>query len=403
MAKERNALRAGVFMVVSLALIVFVIITISGAGKFTESFTTYPIAFDLKDDVGGLRVGDEVRIGGVKVGDVRDIQIDPAHSAVIVMIDIPSKYRLSKDAMVRAQRELTGTASINIEGFGTGPELASNDFIVGQADQLGGLLHQLAGLKPDITTIVQNIKVASVKMNTDLDKFGQTSDSFTTTGMEASSTIQSLRVRIPEIIDRYESVVAAADRMLDAIRDFVGPSSRDFHETVANLNQITSNLKVSLPQVVQKLDSALGKAGIVLEKASSAMRDVQATAKNLKLATGTLNSILTDNHGKLNAIVDGLKATSDNLKYASLEIWHSPWRLLYQPKPGEVANLNIYDSVRQFSEGADDLDDAATSLRDVLKDPNADPDQVKRMMAHLNDCFDKFQVVQNKLWQEIKD
>ena len=85
MAKQRNALRAGVFMVVSLALIIFVIVTISGAGKFTQSFTTYPIAFDLKADVGGLRAGDDVRIGGVKVGDVRDIQIDPARSMVLVM------------------------------------------------------------------------------------------------------------------------------------------------------------------------------------------------------------------------------------------------------------------------------------------------------------------------------
>jgi phospholipid/cholesterol/gamma-HCH transport system substrate-binding protein len=403
MAKQRNALRAGVFMVVSLALIIFVIVTISGAGKFTQSFTTYPIAFDLKADVGGLRAGDDVRIGGVKVGDVRDIQIDPARSMVLVMIDVPSKYILTKDAAVRVQRGLTGSSSINVEGFGTGAELASNDYILGEPDQLGGLLHQLAALKPDITTIVDNVKVASVKLNTDLDKLANTSDSFTTTGMEATSTIQSLKVRIPEIIDRYETVVTAADRMLDAIRDFVGPSSRDFHQTVANLNRITGDLKVQLPEVVQKLDAVLGKAGVVIDRASSAMVDIQATAKNLKSATGTLNSVLTDNRGKLNAIIAGLKSTSDNLKDASTEIRHSPWRLLYQPKDGEVANLNIYDSVRQFAEGANQLDDAATSLRDVLKDPNADPDQVKRMMGHLNDSFAQFQIVQSKLWQEIKD
>jgi hypothetical protein len=98
-----------------------------------------------------------------------------------------------------------------------------------------------------------------------------------------------------------------------------------------------------------------------------------------------------------------LKTTSDNLKDASVEIRHSPWRLLYQPKPDEVANLNIYDSVRQFAEGADSLDDAAASLRDALKDPNADPEQVKRLMLHLNDSFAQFQQVQDKLWKEIKE
>ena len=105
----------------------------------------------------------------------------------------------------------------------------------------------------------------------------------------------------------------------------------------------------------------------------------------------------------MNGIVSSLKATSDNLKYATVEIRHSPWRLLYQPKPGEVANLNIYDSVRQFAEGADSLDNAASALRDVLKDPNADPAQVKRLMQHLNDSFDSFQQIQNKLWNDIKE
>lgn len=403
MAKPRNALRAGVFMMVSVALIIFVIITISGAAKFTQSFTTYGISFDLKDDVGGLRQGDDVRIGGVKAGSVREIKIDPERDAVVVYIDVPSKYILAKDAEVRVQHGLTGSASVNIEGFGTGPRLASGEYIVGEPDQLAGLLHQIAALRPDITQTLTNIKLASVKLNTDLDKLGNASDAFTQTGLEASSTIESLHVRIPEIIDRYESVVQAADRMLDAIRDFVGPSSRDFHQTVANLNHITGDLKVELPDVMQKLDDALGKASVVVDRAQGAMRDIQAAAKNLHSATGTLDSVLTDNRGKLNAIIESLRATGQNLKDASIEIRHSPWRLLYQPKPGEVANLNIYDSVRQFAEGADDLDDAATSLRDVLKDPNADPEQVKRMMLHLNQSFAQFEMVQEKMWKDIKD
>lgn len=102
-------------------------------------------------------------------------------------------------------------------------------------------------------------------------------------------------------------------------------------------------------------------------------------------------------------MIESLKATSDNLKYASVEIRHSPWRLLYQPKPDEVANLNIYDSVRQFAEGADSLDDAAAALRDALKDPNADPAQVKRLMQHLDDSFAKFQGVQQKLWKDVRE
>jgi phospholipid/cholesterol/gamma-HCH transport system substrate-binding protein len=390
-------------MLVSLGLIIFIIIAISGAAKFTQSFNTYPVAFALTDDIGGLRPGDDVRVGGLKVGSVRDIHVDLDRQAVIVDVELPSKYVLNKDTGIHVQHGLTGSSAINIDSFGKGPLLAAGDSIVGQPDQLTGLMHTLAALKPDIRTVVVNIESASAKLNTDLDKFGNTADSFTATGMSAESTVQNLRVRVPEIIDRYETVVDSAKNMLDAIRDFFGPSSHDFRETVANLNHITGNLRDRVPDILDQIHGLLGNVSVAVDRANNAMREIQATGANLHSATGSLRSILTDNRSKLDGIISSLKATSDNLKDATIEIRHSPWRLLYQPKPGEVANLNTYDSVRQFAEGADSLDDAAAALRDALKDPNADPAQVKRLMEHLNDSFASFQQVQNKLWTEIKE
>ncbi|MGD0769786.1 MAG: MlaD family protein [Tepidisphaeraceae bacterium] len=403
MAKQRNALRAGIFMILSLGLIVFVIVAISGAARFTQSFHTYSVAFSLQDDLGGLRPGDDVRIGGVKVGSIRDIRIDRDRSAVVVLIDVPAKFPLAKDAGIRVQHGLTGSSSINIDSFGTGSPLAADDFLAGQPDQVTGLVHELAAMKPDVIQILGNLKIASGKLNVDLDKLAATSDSLTASGFEMTSTVQGLRVRVPEIIDRYQSAVDAVVRMLDAVRQFVGPSSGDFHQTLANLNHVSGDLRGRLPEVLDRLQTVLGKAGVVVDRAANAMQDIQAAAANLHSATGALQSILADNRSRLNGILVSLKTTSDNLKDASVEIRHSPWRLLYQPKPDEVANLNIYDSVRQFAEGADSLDDAAASLRDALKDPNADPEQVKRLMLHLNDSFAQFQQVQDKLWKEIKE
>jgi len=403
MAKQRNALRAGIFMILSLGLIVFVIVAISGAARFTQSFHTYSVAFSLQDDLGGLRPGDDVRIGGVKVGSIRDIRIDRDRSAVVVLIDVPAKFPLAKDAGIRVQHGLTGSSSINIDSFGTGSPLAADDFLAGQPDQVTGLVHELAAMKPDVIQILGNLKIASGKLNVDLDKLAATSDSLTASGFEMTSTVQGLRVRVPEIIDRYQSAVDAVVRMLDAVRQFVGPSSGDFHQTLANLNHVSGDLRGRLPEVLDRLQTVLGKAGVVVYRAANAMQDIQAAAANLHSATGALQSILADNRSRLNGILVSLKTTSDNLKDASVEIRHSPWRLLYQPKPDEVANLNIYDSVRQFAEGADSLDDAAASLRDALKDPNADPEQVKRLMLHLNDSFAQFQQVQDKLWKEIKE
>lgn len=403
MAKQRNALRAGIFMVVSLALIIIVIVAITGSSKFTESFNTYDVAFNISDDIGGLRVADDVRIGGLRVGDVRDIKVDQQKSAIIVVIDIPAKYVVAKDASVSVERGLTGTAAINFDGLGTGPRLSSGDLLVGRSDQLQGLFHMLADLKPDIRTVVTNLKTATVKVNTDLDKFGVTADAFSATGFAATSTVQSLHMRLPEIIQRIEALLDSAKQMVVAVRDFFGGSTGDFHQTLVNLNRITFSLRDKVPGILDQIHVLVAKVDGAVDHAANALISIQGTADNLQSASRSIRSILTDNHGKLDAIIAGLKTTSDNLKYASAEIRHSPWRLLYQPKPGEVANLNIYDSVRQFAEAANSLDDASTSLKDTLNDPHADPQQVKKLMGHLDDSFAKFQQVQAKLWNEIKD
>ena len=73
MAKNRNALGAGIFMVISLAGAIAIVIGIAGSGQFTQHFATHMVSFKLQDNLGGLRKGDDVRLGGLKVGSVENI------------------------------------------------------------------------------------------------------------------------------------------------------------------------------------------------------------------------------------------------------------------------------------------------------------------------------------------
>jgi ABC-type transporter Mla subunit MlaD len=399
MAKQRNAVRAGIFMIVSVALVIMVIIAISGAGRFTQSFKAYPIAFSLTDDVGGLRVGDDVRLGGVKVGSVGEIEIrklpegqagdlSKENVAVVVTIDVPEKYPVAKNAMVGVQKGLTGAATINIVDLGNGDQLASGAYLRGTPDALSALMRRLG--------------TASEKLNTDLDKIGQTADSFTATGFTATATIGDFHVRLPGILARYDDLVASAIRALDAIRDFVGPGSGDFRTTLANFSRMTTDLRERLPDLLDQMRGILRKTDISVTRVNSALADVQTAMANLRDMSAGLRAVVVDNRGKLDGIIASMKATGDNLQFATMEIRHSPWRVLYQPKPGEVTNLTTYNSVRQFAEGANSLDDAAAALRDALKDKNADPEQVKKLMARLDISFEKFQAVQDKLWKDIQ-
>src|SRR5215212_9930226 len=104
MAKsERNAFKAGLFIVVSIVLMLGVIVAINGLGAFIEPGQMRVATFRLADDVGGLRMGDDVRVGGLKVGIIRSIAIEsPADgkgdSQVVVHFNMPSRLVLREGA-----------------------------------------------------------------------------------------------------------------------------------------------------------------------------------------------------------------------------------------------------------------------------------------------------------------
>src|SRR4051794_31910614 len=114
MAKERNAFKAGLFIVVSIVLIIAVIVAIKGLGRFIEPNQIRSATFTLADDVSGLRIGDDVRVGGLKVGIVRSLSIvsgdekQPPH--IELTFNIPQRLVLREGARVGVQNTITGAA-----------------------------------------------------------------------------------------------------------------------------------------------------------------------------------------------------------------------------------------------------------------------------------------------------
>src|SRR5688572_2346955 len=131
MANKGSALRSGILMLVCLGLVIAAVIGIKGLSWITDPAQTHIVAFDLKTNVGGLRVGDEVRIGGAKVGDVKQITVNldmpgkPPH--VVVAFTMPRKYQIKQGARLRIDGTLTGTSWLNFENMGDGATHPTSD------------------------------------------------------------------------------------------------------------------------------------------------------------------------------------------------------------------------------------------------------------------------------------
>jgi ABC-type transporter Mla subunit MlaD len=395
MAKpERNAFKAGLFIVTSVALIIGVIVAIKGIGRFIEPNQVRTATFTLTDDVSGLRIGDDVRVGGLKVGIVRSLSIDVAHddkpALITVTFHMPRRLVLRDGARLGVQNTITGAAWVNFDTLGSGKPLADDVVLKGQPGAYAQILNSVSTLAPEIQAVVHDVRTITLpKVNTTVDN--------------TSALTADLRGRIEGIVTRYNTATDRLAELLTHLRDVFGESKTDLRTTIANLKDATGTVKEKLPPILEKLDGALTKANTGLENAQQAIKDLGTTMDHAKGISGDVRSIITRNRSRIDELVQSVKDAGDNLKYATAEIRRSPWRLLYKPRPGEVANLNLFDAARDFAEGANDMSDAATALRDALKDPKADPAMIQKLVNQLDDNFAKFQKVENELWKRVKE
>jgi ABC-type transporter Mla subunit MlaD len=134
MRTDRNALKSGVFIIVTICLIIAIIIGIQGAANFGVAKQVRAVSFALADDIGGLQPGDDVRVGGYKVGAVRSIAVVGADSETAqqpprlrVVFTFPKEYVLRRDALLRIQSTVTGQSCLNFETLGAGEKLSADE------------------------------------------------------------------------------------------------------------------------------------------------------------------------------------------------------------------------------------------------------------------------------------
>jgi ABC-type transporter Mla subunit MlaD len=366
MAENRNAFVAGLFIVASIGIAGFIVVGIKGTLRVAEPIEDRQVTFKLSDNLSGLGKGDDLRLGGLKVGIVRSINVvtdgtPDGEPRIVVSFSMPERYKLHANAIVMTDSSLTGVPYLNIERLGNGPET-----------------NQVDGQPSTITKVADILRTAAP---------------------EAAAVVHDVgNVTVPKLNGAVENTGEA----MAQIRDLVGDSKLDIRGTLASLHASMDGIREKLPGILDEVQVDLQKVQGTVDHAQTALSDLTTSLANAKDITASARSLLVTNRGRIDNIVAGLKTTSDNLKGASVEIRQSPWRLLYKPTPDEMGNLNLFDSARQFADGASSLNDAAVALRDSLQDKNTDAATVRKLMAKLDDSFANFKLVENKLWTDVK-
>ena len=218
-------------------------------------------------------------------------------------------------------------------------------------------MQQLGELMPPLRETVAQVNEKTLPaVNADLAKFGATADSLTHIAGSGNDLVTHLNGSIDPLINHVSTVAKDASSTLQEIK---GVAQHADTTIIPNVAAVTGTLKDKLPGIMDQASTLLAQGTKSLQDASGALAEAKATFSNTHMMMGTANDVVTGNKSKLEGIITSLKSTSDNLKNASVEIRHSPWRLIYKPGADEMGNLNIYDAARQFSDGAGALKDSA--------------------------------------------
>jgi ABC-type transporter Mla subunit MlaD len=384
MSKERNNFKAGLFILISIALIVTVLVSIHGIERLITPEQERVVSFRLSDDIGGLNVGDEVRLGGYKIGVVKSIEFRPAGQAtraptsapttsparddsprLLVTFTFPTRYTIYENAVIGVQTPLTAPSVLNIIDIGSGTPSRREVALTGRAVGLTSILASLGEVAPELKPVLADVRTRVV----------------------------------PELTNTLVEYKGAGQNL----REILGDTKGDIRDTIGNLKGVTATAKEKLPETMEAAKRLLTRLDETVKNTEGTLEDIKKSMANFKEVSGTARDIVSGNKGKIESMIASLKTAGDNLKAATAEIRHSPWRLLYKPGAGEMNNLNLYDTARQFADGASSLDEAALALRDALATKDAKPEQVKELLHQLDKSFANFKQVEDKLWTSVRE
>jgi phospholipid/cholesterol/gamma-HCH transport system substrate-binding protein len=300
METKANTALIGAFTLVVLALgFVFVYWLARGAGEDTNAHLT--VIFE--DPVTGLSVGSQVVFNGIKIGDVKTLDLDPQNPKVVVAgLDVTPKPSVKADTEVTLGFQgLTGVGYIEMAGgspslppiWEAQPNptiiatrssmqdlLSGARTILSRADETLQKLEQtISDNSDDISLAVLDVRKFTSALAANSGDVGKLVANVST----AANKIADATTRLDGIVNKSETLIAA-----------VNPD--DVQKAIANIRSISDNFAAQA-----------GRLGEIIDRAQAVAADAQAFSQQLPA--------LGDKAGAMLASVDPekVKRTLDNI------------------------------------------------------------------------------------------
>lgn len=156
----------GIFVVASLAALLVMVVIIAQQERLWEEHVEYKAIFK---NISGLKVGSEVRLAGVTVGNVKDVNIDP-EGKIVLTFEVVGKYRgqIRKDSRATIGLQgLLGDKSLDLSAGSPGtPEIPAGGTVPSiEPFDITKLISEASPIMGDVKKLLNNLLSLTEAMN----------------------------------------------------------------------------------------------------------------------------------------------------------------------------------------------------------------------------------------------
>lgn len=270
-----HKIRLGIFITLGIAVFIIAIYFIGEKQQMFRS--TFRLSGVFKD-VGGLQIGNNVRLSGINVGTVENVSLISDTSVIVeILIDESTRKFIKKDAIASIGSEgLMGNKVLVITpGIGSQQTIENNDVIATtQPIEIDDIIKSLKTTIDNTSSITGDLAKISTNIESGRGTIGRLM-------MDPiwRQNIQSTIVNLKEGSDGFKVVMDKAgeiDSILIAIKTTIG---------------YTAGITADLAAITNSLQSGEGTIGRLLMNTAAA-ENFDSTMINLKEGTAALKILL---------------------------------------------------------------------------------------------------------------
>lgn len=378
MVRKNDYFKLGAFIIVGTCMLIAVII-ILGAGRYFE--TTYTLETYFDESVNGLEIGSPVKLRGVKIGRVADInfvankyrEADLEDSRfVLVTCDVdPSLFRNMDeeefDAAIKKEvglglrvrptsLGLTGQLFLNLvyadaeDNPPLGIKWTPNEAYI---PSMPSTLNRLEGAVTTISKTLSGIKQEDiVSIIGDVKSIVSTIDDFMKTegGKEAGQ-------RFLDILQSTKNILARADQLLSdpamerlipettgaiaGVNTIINKSSDDIIATIHETRIAMESFRKASDVLAKNLDSprvnkAMDEVAMTLESISKASKDLTSAVAKIHALANRVNGLMASEEANIHSILQDTREVMQNIKELSGDAKRYPSGVIFGKPPSKA-------------------------------------------------------------------